>query len=147
MDDKAYQIILELYKLEGNITWSRYNVMLVANSIILGGIALLLQGSHLFLPLVLMFGGFLTCILWHRLTTIGFGMFYHYFKTACEHEEKLQEADRVLTEASKKPWGIWNVLMCAKAVIWIFLVIYGFVALWLIIKFFCSRDICRWLTS
>jgi len=74
--------------------------MLLANSIILGGIALLLTGTHLFLPFVLVFGGILTCLLWYRLTIIGFRMSRHYFEEAKKLENNLKNDDeKIFTKA------------------------------------------------
>ena len=147
MDDYVTKSLHGLYTFEGNVTWTRYNVMLVANSIILSGVALLISREHLLLPSVSLVGGFILCLLWYRLTTIGFGMVGHYFRWTCERENQLPEQDRIFNKAGAVSWGNWDVFKCAKAVIWVFMAIYGLTSLWLVIQVSCNTEIGRCLAS
>ena len=144
-DDYTTRTIRELYILESNLTWSRYNMMLLANSIILGAIALLLTGSHMFLPFAMVLGGIFTCLLWHRLTTIGFSMCNYRYNKAIKRENGLPDDEKVFK--AEGPMSCWGVERCAKAVIWIFLVIYGFVVIWLTIKILFSTNWGRYIIS
>ena len=60
----AYEVAAGLYMAENQLTWDRFNVMLVANSIVLAGAGVAGDEGNLFRPLVgwLPVIGILLCI-------------------------------------------------------------------------------------
>lgn len=90
-----YQAALSLFASEGQIQWSRYNAMLVVNTILVGLITLnrdfnfpkFFQILFLLAPIF----GFILCILWHRMTDRGFVWMNHWIYEANKLEDQFKE--------------------------------------------------------
>jgi hypothetical protein len=70
----AYQVAASLYMQENTVTWSRFNIMLTANSIILAATGVAAGGSHQ-LPLLaflLPIAGCILCYTWWEMMKRGF---------------------------------------------------------------------------
>ncbi|MEK6657139.1 MAG: hypothetical protein AABY58_06820, partial [Nitrospirota bacterium] len=86
----GYQMAIALWTYEGGLVWSKYNAMLVANSIVLALIGLTLDKQNLTraftvgMPIV----GLLLCIAWFLLTKRGFDNYGYWILSARELEEK-----------------------------------------------------------
>ena len=89
-----YQTSLNLFSSEGQIQWSRYNVMLVINTLLFGLIGLdrNIELSKSF-PILFRFAslfGLILCYLWHRMTERGFIWMNHWIYEAKKLEETIQ---------------------------------------------------------
>src|SRR5205085_11584433 len=69
----AYAVAASLYMQENTVTWSRFNVMLTANAIILAAIGVAAGGGHQLplLALVLPIVGWKLCGIWPGMTRRG----------------------------------------------------------------------------
>jgi hypothetical protein len=102
----GYQTVLNLYIYEGNLTWNRYNVMLVANSIMIAGIFLLLSNISSFklLSIFLSIAGFILCVFWYKLTSQGFWNCKHYYWSAIDIENRyLKHPSNIFSNTAKRP--------------------------------------------
>ena len=145
--DIGYQTILNLYIYEGNLTWNRYNVMLVANSILIASIGILFSNlsDHSVMILVLIVAGITLCCFWYSLTQQGFKTCKHYYWSAIDFENRFLKHHANIfsrTELRAKEDSIYlingknevlekkyfkkklTVKVCALGSIWIFLIIY-----------------------
>lgn len=86
----GYQATIDLWSYEGQLIWSKYNALLVANSIVLAVIGLSFNSPNLSsLILVGMpISGVLLCITWFLLTKRGFDNYKYWIFSARELEEK-----------------------------------------------------------
>lgn len=87
----AYQAAIDLWTYQGAQVWGTFNVMLVANSIIIAAIALFITSDHKPSPLILILfalPGFLLCILWFLLTQRANEYQTYYTLSARELEER-----------------------------------------------------------
>ena len=86
----GYQVAIELWTYEGELVWSKFNAMLVANSIVLALIGFTLNSNQL--PQVLAVGmpvaGLLLCLAWFLLTKRGFDNYVYWILSARELEER-----------------------------------------------------------
>lgn len=87
-----YQAALSLFTSEGQIQWSRYNAMLVVNTILFGLISLkdftfpnVFQILFRFSPIF----GLILCYSWHRMTVRGFVWMNHWISEANKLEKQL----------------------------------------------------------
>src|SRR3954451_5483574 len=73
----AYQVAANLYMQENTVTWSRFNIMLAANAIILAATGTAASGSHrlLLLALAMPIAGLFLSLIWWNMMTRGFD--YH----------------------------------------------------------------------
>lgn len=80
MDDKnktqeianlGYQTAVQLWIYEGSLVWSKFNAMLVANSIVLGILGLAISSKDVSVPLYYIIGlvivGLVLCFTWYQL--------------------------------------------------------------------------------
>jgi hypothetical protein len=92
-DGKAqagYAAAVSLWVYEGELIWSKFNAMLVANSIVLGVIALAFGAGTVscIIRIGLPLGGVTLCALWFFLTKRGFDQYTYWILSARELEEK-----------------------------------------------------------
>ena len=94
----GYQVAVDLWTYQGKINWDRYNVMLVANSIIAALIGVVFPSHHQFpgLMIVLAVAALLLCLCWVLVTARGFD--HHTYWGFCAWElEKLYLSSTVTT--------------------------------------------------
>lgn len=86
----GYQVAVSLWSHAGNEVWTRYNMMLVANSIIIAviGVALSAQRNLSLLTASMSATGIVLCIAWYLITKRGFAYQVYYLFSAREIEEK-----------------------------------------------------------
>jgi phosphate/sulfate permease len=90
----GYQSAVNLWAYEGGLCWARFNVMLMANSIILtvSGITAN-QGNRLSLILKVMpIVGLVMCVAWFLLISRAFSYYKYWVMSARELEERLEDA-------------------------------------------------------
>src|SRR2546421_1733593 len=94
----GYQVAINLWSCECQANWSRSNVMLVANSILIAvlSLALINQRPLPLLVLYLSLLGLVLCATWFLLTKRGFNYLTYWVMSARELEE-LYLADPVKT--------------------------------------------------
>jgi hypothetical protein len=86
----GYQMAIHLWTYQGEQWWARFNIMLVANSIIIASIGLAITSQHqptaftLLLPIV----GLFLCAIWFILVRREVGYSDYYIMSARELEEK-----------------------------------------------------------
>jgi hypothetical protein len=70
----AYQVAANLYMQENAITWSRFNIMLTANSIIIAATGVAAGGAHplYLLAATLPVAGCVLCFIWWKIMARGF---------------------------------------------------------------------------
>jgi hypothetical protein len=86
----GYQAILNLYMHEGNLLWNRYNVMLVANSVMIAIIGILFSNipANKWLLVLLIVCGAVLSVFWFSLTNQGFWTCRHYYWAAIDIETR-----------------------------------------------------------
>jgi hypothetical protein len=98
-----YQKSLDLFASEGQIQWSRYNTMLLINTIIIGLSSFNKDFPQSFKilfwlsPLI----GFLLCYFWHRMTERGFIWMNHWITEANDLERQLRGTINPLQNGDK----------------------------------------------
>jgi len=97
----GYQAAIQLWTYEGGQNWARFNVMLVANSIIIAvlGLAITSANPSTAISVVLSVVGVILCIAWFLITKRGFDYQKYYVLSARELEEKF--LSKVITTASR----------------------------------------------
>lgn len=86
----GYQVATNLWIYEGELLWSKFNALLVANSIVLASIGLAISAPSSLMvfstgmPVV----GIVLCVLWFQLTNRSFGNYKYWIFSAREIEEK-----------------------------------------------------------
>ena len=85
----GYQVAIDLWLYEGQLQVQKFSALLLANSIILGAVALIKSSeTPIFaLSLGLPIAGLSLCVLWFLLSKRGFENYYYWIKTARELEE------------------------------------------------------------
>ena len=85
----GYQTAIELWAHSGDEVWARFNVMLVANSIIIAIIGFLLTADQIpiAIAIILPIVGIILCILWVIMMKRGFDYQLYYLLAARELEE------------------------------------------------------------
>jgi hypothetical protein len=84
----AYETAVMLWVHEGQMIWSRYNAMLVANSVVLAAIGLTIGDSSLLLRLGLPIAGIVLCIAWLALLMRSNDLQRYWVYSARELEER-----------------------------------------------------------
>lgn len=81
---KMYGVAIDLLMHESALLWGKFNVFLVANSIIVGGAGILLSSKPVaaILRFSIPVAGFILCLLWYFITRRGFWMCAYYFSVA-----------------------------------------------------------------
>src|SRR4051812_43356360 len=93
----AYQTAITLWTYEGTLIWSKYNAMLVANSVILAVTGITVSSEdesavlHWGLPAI----GITLCAAWILLTRRGFDNYLYWIFTARELERPAIGSDAV----------------------------------------------------
>ncbi len=97
----GYQAAVQLWTYEGEQNWARFNVMLVANSIIIAVLGLVITGAQpsLSASVVLSIVGLILCLTWFLITKRGFDYQKYYVLSARELEEHF--LSKVVTTASR----------------------------------------------
>ena len=90
----AYQVASNLWSSGATEFWSKFNALLLANSIVIGSTVISLTASKPFLkfPIYLSIAGIMLCILWFLLTTRSFEIMKYWIYSTREIEEKFQSA-------------------------------------------------------
>ncbi len=85
----GYQAAVDLWTYEGEQNWARFNVMLVANSVIIAAVTLVLTSENplRLLSTVLAIVGLILCFAWFLVTKRGFDYQDYYILSARELEE------------------------------------------------------------
>lgn len=96
--ETGYQSAISLLQYEGNLVWSRFNVLLAVQTLLLGGIGLLISengdinfNSPILLPLSLI--GLVICLVWFQVTIRGFSTLKLWTMSARELEIKIGNDD------------------------------------------------------
>jgi len=86
----GYQVAASLWTYEGTQNWARFNVMLVANSIVIAIIGLVLTSEHpkQSVSFVMSLVGLFLCLAWFLITKRGFDYQGYYVKSTRELEER-----------------------------------------------------------
>lgn len=86
----AYQTAVSIWTYEGNLIWSKYNAMLVANSIILAIIGFTISAPNMpvLFSVATPLAGMALCVLWLLLTRRGFEYHRYWVLAARELEEQ-----------------------------------------------------------
>jgi hypothetical protein len=86
----GYEAAVQLWTYEGEQNWARFNVMLLANSVLIGALAILLTSPSSSSPLSHIFAvaGIIVCIAWFLITKRGFDYQTYYVLSARELEEQ-----------------------------------------------------------
>lgn len=105
---EGYQAAIALWTYQGTLNWSRFNVMLTANSIIIAVIGIAFSSGHP-LPGLSFVGiywavfpmlGLALCVAWLSLVVRGEKWHQYWGKSACELEEKyLNDAVKMVARA------------------------------------------------
>jgi hypothetical protein len=87
-DDRrsAYEIAVQLLIYESELAWSRFNVLLVANSIIISGIGLFSLNRQAELAVLLSALGAIACVLLGIVINRGMDFYSYWEAAACELE-------------------------------------------------------------
>ena len=86
----GYQVATTLWTYEGQLVWSKFNAMLVANSIVLAVIGLAISSQHE-LPVFTIgmpIAGLIFCAMWFLVTKRGFDNYIYWILSARELEEQ-----------------------------------------------------------
>lgn len=94
----GYQAAVTLWTYEGGLLWSKFNTLLVANSVVLAALALNVTASKplAFLTVALSLAGIALCLLWAQATKRSFDSYKYWIFSARELEESFLK-DRVKT--------------------------------------------------
>jgi hypothetical protein len=84
----GYQVATNLWAYEGQLIWSTFSAMLLANSIILPLEIILYDKGKLIAFILLAFAGVILCLVWLLITVRGFAVHDVNVKSAREIEEK-----------------------------------------------------------
>ena len=144
----AHQTVCTMYTHEAQLVWHRYNVLLVANSILLAIIGIISSKNSLSLifSISLPVVGFVLCIIWHSMTKKGFAATVHWAWEAERIESSLPEIMRAFsnrrnringasvtytvgnkTRLVRNSWlsrHIFSIHRLSYAIIWLFGIIY-----------------------
>lgn len=132
-----YSSVLTMKASEGEIQWSRYNAMLVANTIIIGLISFTYTKDSIF-PLLLQiifwfapFLGILLCIVWHKMTERGFSWTKFWTDKAYDLEGCIKGTVNPIQDGRKKrdDMGAGYTKRVSLLIIDFFAVIYGIIFL------------------
>ena len=99
---RAYEIAVNICICEAELCWSRFNAMLVANSVILAMLGLGSERSNFALiAYILPMIGIVLCLCWRALMRRGFDYHRYYLLSARELEEQLPSSKiRTLSRGS-----------------------------------------------
>ncbi len=86
----GYQVAITLWAYEGQLVWSKFNAMLLANSIVLAviGLAISSQRELPMFTIGMPIAGLIFCVLWFLITKRGFDNYTYWILSARELEEQ-----------------------------------------------------------
>jgi hypothetical protein len=84
----GYSTAIALMTYEGGLIWSKFNALLVANSVVVLGITAGAGHLRVLESRLLPAGGFVLCVLWFGLTKRAFDNYVYWILTARELEER-----------------------------------------------------------
>ncbi len=84
----AYQSAMHMWSHTGQVLWSKFNAMLVAQSIIVASVLFSFKPELTYLRMGLSFIGLLLCIVWGMITARGNSFHVYYFLSARELAEQ-----------------------------------------------------------
>lgn len=112
----GYQAALSLVTYEGSATWARFNVMLIANGVLLAAASVILTTTRDSTVATLLFytaagsiavAGLALCGAWLAMTARGFRYFDYWILSARQIEENSLQGDVVtLSRGSRLPEGV-----------------------------------------
>ncbi|MCE7925626.1 MAG: hypothetical protein DYG98_21450 [Haliscomenobacteraceae bacterium CHB4] len=86
----GYETAVQLWIYEGELIWSKYNAMLVANSIVMGILGFAISSSNVSVPKYYMIGlcvvGIVLCLAWYQLMKRGYDTLIYWVFSALEIE-------------------------------------------------------------
>ncbi len=85
----AYQAAIALWTYEGSTIWSKFNAMLLANSVLAAIIGFSVGSGPQVLPRVTSCLGLVLCLVWFALTKRGFDQYIYWIFAARELESRL----------------------------------------------------------
>ena len=99
----GYQVTVNLLTYEGQLIWTRFNAMLVANSIVIAVIGYLITNNSSSIILkYLPIPGIILCILWFLVNVRGFDYYKYWILSAREIEEQfLQNSIKTLSRGGE----------------------------------------------
>jgi hypothetical protein len=150
----GYGVATSLWTYDGNLIWTRFDAMLVANSIVIAttGVLLSVGGSKDWIAFAFPFAGLAICVLWWAMMVRGFDYYKYWIYSAKELEERylsgqIKTVSRggVFADGKKvyfhlnegetahemRPWGRIKVEHLAKFVVLVFASIYVTILVWL----------------
>ncbi|MGB3477835.1 MAG: hypothetical protein WBB67_01600 [bacterium] len=84
----GYQIATTLWTTDGQAVWSKFNAMLLANSILIASIGFFINSQQYFLSIYMSIAGLVLCLLWYFIIKRGFDYYKYWIFSARELEEK-----------------------------------------------------------
>ena len=122
----AYEVAAGMYMAENQLTWDRFNVMLVANSVVLAGAGVAGDEDNLFRPAVVSLPiiGILLCIMWILMMDRGFRYHDHWRNSAKLIEDDLSIDEKMKTIKNADIPGILRAHKFAYLVVVLFTVVY-----------------------
>jgi hypothetical protein len=122
----AYEVAAGLYMAENQLTWDRFNVMLVANSVVLAGAGVAGDEDNLFRPAVVSLPiiGILLCIMWVLMMDRGFRYHDHWRDSAELIEDDLNIDEEKKTIKNARLPGILRAHKFAYLVVGLFATVY-----------------------
>lgn len=86
----GYETAVQLWIYEGELIWSKYNAMLVANSIVMGILGFAISSNNVSVPKYYMIGlgvvGIVLCLAWYQLMKRGYDTLIYWVFSALEIE-------------------------------------------------------------
>ena len=146
----GYQVAVDLWAYEGASVWSRFNAMVLANSIFFAGIILLVMdnGSYDNFIKLMTIAGILLCILWFLLNERGFSYHNYYISSARELEkdlpgvkivkdgQKFSDGEELKIDGSEIHMSFWGKIgakAVSRCMIFLFLAMYSIIFLTLLL--------------
>jgi len=146
----GYESAIQLWIYEGDVIWSKYNAMLVANSIVMGILGFAISSNSGTFPKYYIIGlvvvGIVLCLAWYQLMKRGYDTVVYWIFSALEIEanhlsptlEILQRGrkfssgekvefkigDSILTHQASKFHQMFRVVTTGNIVIGIFVMLY-----------------------
>jgi len=136
----GYQVAVNLWTYQGTLNWNRYNIMLIANSVIISAISIIISssGSSAAYAKWLLCAGLIFCVLWIFITGRGFAYRDHWSSNARELETYFQNLVTTVSGAKAiRKGGVikFNFLSCVSERFPAYFVIVIFIALYIIAYF------------
>ncbi len=86
----GYQTAVQLWIYEGELIWSKFNAMLVANSIVIGILGIAISSNDFIVPKYYIIGlvavGIVLCLAWYQLMKRGYDTLIYWIFSASEIE-------------------------------------------------------------